>query len=355
MRLKRLNPIQVAASAAGAVLSAVIASFFGVEGTIIGTAIGSIVATSASALVWESIERGHEAVRQVVVKDHTPFLRSGTTGSAGEVTSAGAEASAVDVRVDAGMDAQVAAGQPAAPGRPGSPDEPPGPASRPVETAAAGGAATGTGAGAGAATGAAGAGAVARAGAGAGAAAGSVSASLRHSGAITGQRRLLASSRGGRPLPVHRTAASPERRSGATIPERRSAAATRSLRRITLVVLSIVGVFALALGVITAVEVIAGRPISSLLGRSGTRGGTTAVNAFTGTKPAPSRTPAPPATTPTTAPPVTTPSTSTTSTSSTTTTTTTTAGAASSTTTTTTTSTTAPRSVRGTGAGGSAG
>lgn len=59
---------QVLASAAGAVIAALIASSFGVKGTIIGVAIGSIAATTGSALVFQSLERGHEAVKQAVVK-----------------------------------------------------------------------------------------------------------------------------------------------------------------------------------------------------------------------------------------------------------------------------------------------
>ena len=59
---------QILASVVGAVLAAVIASAFGVKGTIVGVAIGSAAATIGTALVAQSIERGHEAVRQVVVR-----------------------------------------------------------------------------------------------------------------------------------------------------------------------------------------------------------------------------------------------------------------------------------------------
>jgi hypothetical protein len=76
---------QILASAAGAVLSAVIASFFGVEGTIIGVAIGSVAATTGSALVFQSIERTNQAVKHVVVRvpEHTRLLRGlgGTTAT----------------------------------------------------------------------------------------------------------------------------------------------------------------------------------------------------------------------------------------------------------------------------------
>jgi hypothetical protein len=65
------------ASAAGAVLAAVIASFFGVKGTIVGVAIGSVAATMGTALVAQSIDRTHEVVKQVVVRvpDRTTLLR----------------------------------------------------------------------------------------------------------------------------------------------------------------------------------------------------------------------------------------------------------------------------------------
>src|ERR1700722_5275984 len=56
---------QILASAAGAVLSAVIASIFGVKGTVVGVAIGSVAATTGTALVLQSIERTNKAVKQV--------------------------------------------------------------------------------------------------------------------------------------------------------------------------------------------------------------------------------------------------------------------------------------------------
>jgi hypothetical protein len=80
---------QILASAVGAVLAALIASSFGVTGTIIGVAIGSAVATIGTALVSQSIERGHEAVRQVAVKaPDTSLLRrlGGTDASGSDAT-----------------------------------------------------------------------------------------------------------------------------------------------------------------------------------------------------------------------------------------------------------------------------
>jgi hypothetical protein len=81
---------QVLASVAGAVIAAVIASTFGVTGTIVGVAIGSAAATLATAFVAQSIERGQEAVKQVVVRapDASPLLRRlGSTGSSGQSSS----------------------------------------------------------------------------------------------------------------------------------------------------------------------------------------------------------------------------------------------------------------------------
>ena len=77
---------QILASTAGAVIAAVIASIFGVKGTIVGVAIGSAAATMATALVAQSIERGHQAVKQVVVRvpESSTLLRKlGGTGASG--------------------------------------------------------------------------------------------------------------------------------------------------------------------------------------------------------------------------------------------------------------------------------
>ncbi len=81
---------QILASAVGAVIAAVIASTFGVKGTIIGVAIGSAAATFGTALVAQSIERGQQAVKQVVVRapDSSTLLRKlGSTVATGEAES----------------------------------------------------------------------------------------------------------------------------------------------------------------------------------------------------------------------------------------------------------------------------
>jgi cytoskeletal protein RodZ len=81
---------QILASAVGAVIAAVIASSFGVKGTIVGVAIGSAAATMATAFVAQSIERGHQAVKQVAVRapETATLLRKlGGTGASGNAAS----------------------------------------------------------------------------------------------------------------------------------------------------------------------------------------------------------------------------------------------------------------------------
>ena len=81
---------QILASTAGAVIAAIVASSFGVKGTIIGVAIGSAAATMGTALVAQSIDRGHEAVKQVVVRvpETSTLLRKlGGTGVSGPSAS----------------------------------------------------------------------------------------------------------------------------------------------------------------------------------------------------------------------------------------------------------------------------
>jgi hypothetical protein len=84
---------QILASTVGAVCAAVIASVFGVKGTIVGVAIGSAAATMATALVAQSIERGHQAVKQVAVRapETSTLLRK-----LGGTRASGASASSVD-------------------------------------------------------------------------------------------------------------------------------------------------------------------------------------------------------------------------------------------------------------------
>ena len=276
--MKRLNPVQIAASASGAVLSALIASVFGVSGTVIGVAVGSIVATTVTAIVWESIERTHSKVRDVVVqKGHRlPLVhRWATRGAAGEV-KADVRSSAIEASVDAGPGSEPASGNAPAPGSEPASGNAPAPGSEPAS--------------------------------------GNAPARSATAGAPdleeVGETRLVAWSRARIPRPT--PAGAPRR------PARQP--------RWPLVV-TVAASFVLALGLVTLVEVLGGRPLSSLIGASSSSGGTSAGNFLTSTPPE-----APPAaTTTTTAPPRTT---TTTSTSTTTTTTTTTSPSTSTTTTT---------------------
>jgi hypothetical protein len=97
---------QILASAAGAVLAALIASAFGVKGTIIGVAIGSAAATTGTALVAQSIDRGHKAVKQVAVRvPETSVLRKlGATGASGG-SDASVDAAPAPTEVQAGTSA----------------------------------------------------------------------------------------------------------------------------------------------------------------------------------------------------------------------------------------------------------
>jgi hypothetical protein len=64
----RLNPVQVAAGALAAVSSAVGASFFGVAGTLIGAALGSVIASVSTALYTESLRKTNEGIKRVLTR-----------------------------------------------------------------------------------------------------------------------------------------------------------------------------------------------------------------------------------------------------------------------------------------------
>jgi hypothetical protein len=97
---------QILASTAGAVSAAVIASVFGVKGTIVGVAIGSAAATMATAFVAQSIDRGHQVVKQVAVRapeSSTLLRRLGGTGASGpSASSVDADASSAPTEVVGG-------------------------------------------------------------------------------------------------------------------------------------------------------------------------------------------------------------------------------------------------------------
>ena len=63
-----LNPVQVAAGALAAVSSAVGASFFGVAGTLIGAALGSVNASVSTALYTESLRKTNEGIKRVLTR-----------------------------------------------------------------------------------------------------------------------------------------------------------------------------------------------------------------------------------------------------------------------------------------------
>ena len=93
---------QILASTAGAVIAAVVASTFGVKGTIVGVAIGSAAATMATAFVAQSIDRGHEAVKQVAVRvpETSTLLRKlGGTGVSGPSVSSSVDPSSAATEV----------------------------------------------------------------------------------------------------------------------------------------------------------------------------------------------------------------------------------------------------------------
>ncbi len=75
-----LSPIQVAASCLASVTAAIVASYFGVRGTIIGTAIVSVASTVGSALYAHSLHRGRERLHQAWTQGSTfPFAASDPT------------------------------------------------------------------------------------------------------------------------------------------------------------------------------------------------------------------------------------------------------------------------------------
>ncbi|MGX5654619.1 hypothetical protein ACWKWC_07595 [Geodermatophilus nigrescens] len=68
----QLSPVQVAAGALAAVSSAVVLSFFGVAGTVIGAALASIVSTVGSALYSASLTTTGERLRKARVHRPAP-------------------------------------------------------------------------------------------------------------------------------------------------------------------------------------------------------------------------------------------------------------------------------------------
>jgi hypothetical protein len=289
---------QILASTAGAVIAAVVASTFGVKGTIIGVAIGSAAATMGTAFVAQSIDRGHEAVKQVAVRvpESSTLLRKlGGTGVSAPAAST----------VDASSAPTEVVGQ-AQPG-----------ASNPGQSASG------------------------------------KSASGHESEAETVEMESTAA-------PVAETqrleisaaadAPATERLVASTSPTRAPTARLAVLRGFSwrAIAVSAVTVFVLALLFITAVELISGKPLSTIFGGADT--GTT-LNNLVNPAPAPATTPTP--TTSTTSTSTTTPSSTTTTASGGTATSTTepTVGASTTTTTTTTPGASTTTTTAGSGAG----
>lgn len=63
-----LSAVQVAASALSAVSSAVLLSFFGVAGTLIGAALASVISTVTAALYSTSLKKTNERLRRAVTR-----------------------------------------------------------------------------------------------------------------------------------------------------------------------------------------------------------------------------------------------------------------------------------------------
>jgi len=86
----KLSPIQIIASAAAAVVSAVLLSFLGNKGTILGVALGSVIATLGSAAIGESLRRGHSKVKAVASSQQWRIPGVGTLACGAAGTAAGA-------------------------------------------------------------------------------------------------------------------------------------------------------------------------------------------------------------------------------------------------------------------------
>lgn len=82
-----LSWLQLIAGSLAAMTSAWIASAFGVSGTIVGAAVGSLSASIATALYMQSLSRGHQLVRRPVVPvESSTSLDSGTVIASRDAT-----------------------------------------------------------------------------------------------------------------------------------------------------------------------------------------------------------------------------------------------------------------------------
>jgi len=64
-KMSGLSAVQLTAGALAAVSSAVVASFFGVAGTLIGAAVASVISTVSATLYSQSLQRTNERLRRV--------------------------------------------------------------------------------------------------------------------------------------------------------------------------------------------------------------------------------------------------------------------------------------------------
>jgi hypothetical protein len=98
-----LSPVQVAASALAAVSSAVLLSFFGVAGTLIGAALASIVSTVGASLYSASMKKTNDRLRRLATvrrqaAARTPAAPTDTTRTRETVAATRALPAALDPR-----------------------------------------------------------------------------------------------------------------------------------------------------------------------------------------------------------------------------------------------------------------
>jgi hypothetical protein len=82
-RKSQLSAVQIAAGALASVSAAVVASFFGVAGTLIGAALASVISTVSAALYTNSLSRTNEQLRRVRSQLVPVVPRSGTAERSG--------------------------------------------------------------------------------------------------------------------------------------------------------------------------------------------------------------------------------------------------------------------------------
>ncbi|MGH7910603.1 MAG: hypothetical protein ACREOV_02660, partial [Candidatus Dormibacteraceae bacterium] len=75
----QLSLVQVIAAALASITSAIILSYFGVAGTVAGTAIGSIVSTVGVAIYSHTIRRARSQVRHLPLRRHDVAARQDRT------------------------------------------------------------------------------------------------------------------------------------------------------------------------------------------------------------------------------------------------------------------------------------